>query len=221
MNTWKEFFASIKEKDYSKRLNAFLDEEYSKYTCYPPRRLLFNAFAHTELENVKVVIFGQDPYHEPGQAMGMSFSVPDGITPPPSLINIYKEIQDEFHVDINFNSGNLTYLADQGVLLLNSVLSVRAHQPLSHNIKEYSLFFMDVLSVLESKDQPIVYMLWGGNAKKLKQYIHNPNHKILESVHPSPLSANRGGWFGNNCFKEANDFLIANGLTPINWSNKK
>ena len=171
MNTWKEFFASIKEKDYSKRLNVFLDEEYSKYTCYPPRRLLFNAFAHTELENVKVVIFGQDPYHEPGQAMGMSFSVPDGITPPPSLINIYKEIQDEFHVDINFNSGNLTYLADQGVLLLNSVLSVRAHQPLSHNIKEYSMFFMDVLSLLESRDQPIVYLLWGGNARNLKKYI--------------------------------------------------
>ena len=221
MNTWKEFFASIKEKDYSKRLNAFLDEEYSKYTCYPPRRLLFNAFAHTELENVKVVIFGQDPYHEPGQAMGMSFSVPDGITPPPSLINIYKEIQDEFHVDINFNSGNLTYLADQGVLLLNSVLSVRAHQPLSHNIKEYSMFFMDVLSLLESRDQPIVYLLWGGNARNLKKYITNPNHMIIESVHPSPLSANRGGWFKNGCFLKANNYLTSKGLTPINWSNKK
>ena len=221
MNTWNEFFLSIKEKDYSKRLNAFLDEEYTKYTCYPPRKLMFNAFAHTKLENVKVVIFGQDPYHEPGQAMGMSFSVPDGIEPPPSLINIYKEIKSEFGCEINFSSGNLTYLADQGVLLLNSVLSVRAHQPLSHNIKEYALFFKDVLEVLESKDQPIVYLLWGGNAKKFKSFITNPNHLILEAVHPSPLSANRGGWFNNGCFKKANTYLVSKGLTPINWSNKK
>lgn len=221
MKTWNEFFLSIKENDYSKRLNAFLDEEYSKYTCYPPRKLLFNAFAHTKLENVKVVIFGQDPYHEPGQAMGMSFSVPDGIEPPPSLINIYKEIKAEFSCEINFNSGNLTYLADQGVLLLNSVLSVRAHQPLSHNIKEYAMFFKDVLEVLESKDQPIVYLLWGGNAKKFKSFITNPNHLILEAVHPSPLSANRGGWFGNGCFKKANDYLVSKGLKPINWFNKK
>ena len=221
METWNEFFKSIKDKEYAKRLNAFLDEEYSKHTCYPPRELLFNAFAHTKLSAVKVVIFGQDPYHEPGQAMGMSFSVPNGIPLPPSLINIYKEIQDEFGCEMDYSSGNLTYLADQGVLLLNSVLSVRAHQALSHNIKEYYLFFMDVLSLLESKDQPIVYLLWGGNAKKLKSFITNPNHLIVEAVHPSPLSANRGGWFKNGCFKKANDYLNSKGLKTINWSNKK
>ena len=221
MKTWTEFFKIIKEKDYSKRLNSFLNEEYSKYTCYPPRALLFNAFNHTELSDVKVVIFGQDPYHEPGQAMGMSFSVPKGMMPPPSLINIYKEISNEYKCEMDFDNGDLTYLADQGVLLLNSVLSVRAHQPLSHNIKEYALFFMDVLEVLESRDQPIVYLLWGGNAKKFKPYIVNKKHYIIESVHPSPLAANRGGWFGNGVFKKANDYLISNNLKPIDWCNKK
>ena len=220
MNTWAEFFTSIKEKDYAKRLNAFLNEEYSKYVCYPPRELMFNAFNHTKLSDVKVVIFGQDPYHEPGQAMGMSFSVPKGIEPPPSLVNIYKEIQNEYGYEMDFNNGDLTYLADQGVLLLNSVLSVRAHQALSHNIKEYQLFFMDVLELLESKDQPIVYLLWGGNAKKLKPHITNPHHFIIESVHPSPLAANRGGWFGNGVFKKTNECLKKTNQKEINWCNK-
>lgn len=221
METWEEFFASIKGKDYALRLNAFLNEEYSKYVCYPPRALMFNAFKHTKLSDVKVVIFGQDPYHEPGQAMGMSFSVPRGVTPPPSLINIYKEIKNEYGCEMDFSNGDLTYLADQGVLLLNSVLSVRAHQPLSHNIKEYDMFFMDVLSILESKDQSIVYLLWGGNAKKLRKYIVNPNHFIIESVHPSPLAANRGGWFGNGVFKKTNQCLKSKGIEEINWSNKR
>lgn len=220
MNTWKEFFTSIKDKDYAKSLNAFLNEEYSKYTCYPPRELMFNAFNHTKLEDVKVVIFGQDPYHEPNQAMGMSFSVPRGIEPPPSLINIFKEISDEYSCEMDYKNGDLTYLANQGVLLLNSVLSVRSHQPLSHNIKEYNLFFMDVLALLESRDQPIVYLLWGGNAKKLKIYLNNPNHLILEAAHPSPLAANRGGWFKNGCFKKANEYLRSHGLTEIKWQNK-
>ena len=221
MTTWQDFFKEIKEKDYSEKLHSFLDDEYSHHVCYPPRNLLYNAFQHTKLSDVKVVIVGQDPYHEPNQAMGMSFSVPDGVEVPPSLINIYKEIKNEFNCDIDFANGDLTYLANQGVLLLNAILSVRAHKPLSHNIPEYRQFLLDVLSLLNSLDQPIVFLLWGTPARKLKSELTNPKHLVLECVHPSPLSANRGGWFGNNHFKLTNEYLIKNNLTPINWSNKK
>lgn len=220
MNTWKEFFDEIKEKDYSKSLHEFLNKEYSEHECYPPRKLLFNAFDKTRFDNVKVVIIGQDPYHEPKQAMGMSFSVPEGVIVPPSLVNIYKEIKKEYGCPMNYSSGDLTYLAEQGVLLLNAILSVRAHMPLSHNIDEYKKFLMDTIAYLERSDAPIVYMLWGGNAKKLKPAITNPHHLILESVHPSPLSANRGGWFGNNHFKLANEYLVKNGISPIDWQNR-
>ena len=219
MKTWKEFFIEIKNKDYSVNLHKFLDKEYKEHICYPPRKLLFNAFDHTDLKDVKVVIIGQDPYHEEGQAMGMSFSVPFGISVPPSLINIYKEIEKEYGYKMNYSNGDLTYLANQGVLLLNAILSVRAHLPLSHNIKEYKLFLSDVLSTLNKQDRPIVFLLWGGSARKLKSELNNPNHLILESVHPSPLSANRGGWFGNNHFKMTNEFLKKNNLKEINWNN--
>ena len=217
IKTWNEFFKIVQEKDYSKSLNNFLNLEYESHVCYPPRNLLFNAFRLTPLSEVKVVIIGQDPYHEPGQAMGLSFSVPKGIQVPPSLINIYKEMQNEFKTKVDFTNGDLTYLAKQGVLLLNSILSVRAHSPMSHNIKEYELFFNDVLEVLDAQNQPIVFLLWGSSARKLKKYLFNPNHLILESVHPSPLSANRGGWFGNNHFVLTNDYLVKNGKTPIEW----
>lgn len=219
MNTWKEFFIEIKNKDYSVNLHKFLEKEYKEHICYPPRKLLFNAFDYTDLKDVKVVIVGQDPYHEEGQAMGMSFSVPDGISVPPSLINIYKEIEKEYGYKMNYSNGDLTYLANQGVLLLNAILSVRAHLPLSHDIKEYKLFLSDVLSTLNKQDRPIVFLLWGGSARKLKSELNNPNHLILESVHPSPLSANRGGWFGNNHFKITNEFLKKNNLKEINWNN--
>lgn len=217
--TWNEFFKEIQGEDFCERLNTFLNHEYRDYTCYPPRELLFNAFKLTPLSQVKVVIIGQDPYHEPGQAMGLSFSVPDGVKVPPSLINIYKEIANEFDCKMNFNSGNLTYLANQGVLLLNSILSVRAHQALSHNIEEYRMFLAKVLEVLDKQNHPIVFLLWGGPARKLKTYLHNPNHLILECVHPSPLAANHGGWFGNNHFIKTNEFLKKHGISPINWSN--
>lgn len=219
VDTWNDFFKLIQEKDYSKSLHKFLDLEYQNNVCYPPRNLLFNAFKLTPLKEVKVVIIGQDPYHEPGQAMGLSFSVPKGVQVPPSLINIYKEIQIEYNINLKINSGDLTYLAKQGVLLLNSILSVRAHQPMSHNIKEYEMFFNDVLEVLSQQNQPIVFMLWGNSARKFKKYLHNPNHLILESVHPSPLSANRGGWFGNDHFKKANEYLSKNGVKEIKWAN--
>lgn len=215
--TWNDVFKEISKKEYSKSLNKFLDEEYSKNIIYPKRDNIFAAFKLTPLENVKVVIFGQDPYHEPGQAMGLSFSVPDDIQAPPSLINIYKEIEKEFGKPFKNMKGDLTYLAKQGVLLLNTILTVREHQPMSHNIKEYKLFSEDILKVLDCLDQPIVFLLWGNNAKKLAANLHNEKHLILTATHPSPLGANKGGWFGCNNFKTANEFLAKNGQKPINW----
>ena len=217
--TWSEFFKKIQSEPFCETLNKFLNREYQEHVCYPPRELLFNAFKLTPLDKVKVVIVGQDPYHEPGQAMGLSFSVPKGIKVPPSLINIYKEIAQEYNCNMNYNSGDLTYLAKQGVLLLNSILSVRAHQALSHNIDEYKMFLSKVLEELDNQQQPIVFLLWGGPARKLKAYLHNPNHLILECIHPSPLAAIHGGWFGNNHFKKANAYLESAGVLPINWSN--
>ena len=216
-NTWAEFFKNIQNKEYSINLHKFLDKEYANNVCYPPRKLLFNAFQLTPLKDVKVVIIGQDPYHEPGQARGLSFSVPETVKVPPSLINIYKEIADEYDTRINMESGDLTYLAKQGVLLLNSILSVRAHEPMSHNIKEYECFFKDVLEVLDKQKHPLVFMLWGGSARKFKTLLHNPSHLILESAHPSPLAANRGGWFKNNHFRLANEYLKKNKVMPIDW----
>lgn len=217
--TWNEFFKKLQNEEFCLKLNDFLNKEYRDYTCYPPRELLFNAFRLTPLDKVKVVIVGQDPYHEPGQAMGLSFSIPEGIRVPPSLVNIYKEIALEYNCKMNFSSGDLTYLAKQGVLLLNSILSVRAHQALSHNTEEYKMFLARVLEVLDKQTTPIVFLLWGGPARKLKGYLHNPSHLILECIHPSPLAANHGGWFGNNHFTEANRYLREHGLSEINWLN--
>jgi len=216
-NKW-EIFETIKSKDYSLKLKTFLDNEYSNYVIYPPRELMFNAFNLLSPQDLKVVIIGQDPYHEPHQAMGLSFSVPEGVEIPPSLINIYKEIEKEFNIKMK-QSGDLTYLAKQGCLLLNSVLSVRAHQALSHNIKEYKLFMSDILDYIDTLEQPIVFMLWGNNAKQYSYFIHNKNRLVLTSVHPSPLSANRGGWFGNNHFKLCNEYLRKNNIKEINWDN--
>lgn len=217
--TWNEFFKKLQNEEFCLKLNDFLNKEYRDYTCYPPRELLFNAFRLTPLDKVKVVIVGQDPYHEPGQAMGLSFSVPKGIKVPPSLVNIYKEIAQEYNAKMDFSSGDLTYLAKQGVLLLNSILSVRAHQAMSHNTEEYKMFLSRVLEVLDKQTTPIVFLLWGGPARKLKGYLHNPSHLILECIHPSPLAANHGGWFGNNHFTEANRYLREHGLSVINWLN--
>ena len=217
--SWSEFFKEIQSEPFCEMLNTFLNKEYRDHTCYPPRNLLFNAFKLTPLDKVRVVIIGQDPYHEPKQAMGLSFSVPNGVEVPPSLVNIYKEIAAEYNCQMNMESGDLTYLAKQGVLLLNSILSVRAHQALSHDIPEYRQFLAKVLEVLDHQKQPIVFMFWGNPAKRLKAYLHNPSHLILESVHPSPLAANRGGWFGNNHFKKANEYLQKNGHAPIKWIN--
>ena len=218
--SWNEFFKQIQGEEFCESLNKFLNKEYQDYICYPPRELLFNAFRLTPLDKVRVVIVGQDPYHEPNQAMGLSFSVPQGVKVPPSLINIYKEIEQEYGIKMNMSTGDLTYLAKQGVLLLNSILSVRAHQALSHNIAEYREFLARVLEVLDHQKQPIVFLLWGGPARKLKAYLHNPDHLILECIHPSPLAANHGGWFGNNHFKKANEYLINHRSPAIDWQNR-
>lgn len=215
--TWKEVFEEIKKTDYAKELNKFLDEEYANHVIYPPREKMFNAFQLTPLEEVKVVIFGQDPYHEPGQAMGLSFSVPSNIPTPPSLINIYKEIELEYKTNFTNRSGDLTYLARQGVLLLNTVLSVREHQPLSHNNNLYKQFTTDIVKVLDKLDQPIVFLLWGNNAKSMMKFLTNKNHLVLTACHPSPLGAMHGGWFGNNHFIKTNEFLSKNGIKTINW----
>lgn len=218
--TWNTFFKEVSKKEYSETLNHFLNVEYKNNVIYPSRENMFNAFKFTPLKDVKVVIIGQDPYHEPNQAMGLSFSVPKGVKLPPSLVNIFKEIENEYETKMDMFNGDLTYLAKQGVLLLNSILTVRAHEPMSHNIKEYRMFLEEVLTTLDHQFRPMVFLLWGGPARKLKVFLNNPTHLILESGHPSPLSANRGGWFNNNHFKLANEYLKENHLSVINWCNK-
>ena len=217
-SSWKDFFEKEKEKAYFRKLEEFLDNEYKNKVIYPPRDLVFNAFSLCPLDKIKVVIIGQDPYHEPGQAMGLSFSVPSTCKVPPSLKNIYKEIEDDCN-EIFFNKdGDLTYLANQGVLLLNSILTVEQGKPLSHNIKEYDELYHNILKELDELDYPFVFMLWGGNAKKQSVYLKNPKHLVLCANHPSPLSANRGGFFGCKHFLKANQFLIQNGIEPIIWT---
>ena len=216
-SSWKDFFEKEKEKAYFRKLEEFLDNVYKNKVIYPPRDLVFNAFSLCPLDKIKVVIIGQDPYHEPNQAMGLSFSVPSTCKVPPSLKNIYKEIEDDCN-EIFFNKdGDLTYLANQGVLLLNSILTVEKGKPLSHNIKEYEELYHNILKELDELDYPLVFMLWGGNAKKQSVYLKNPKHLVLCANHPSPLSANRGGFFGCKHFTKANQFLTENGIEPIIW----
>ena len=217
-SSWKDFFEKEKGKAYFRKLEEFLDNEYKNKVIYPPRDLVFNAFSLCPLDKIKVVIIGQDPYHEPNQAMGLSFSVPSTCKVPPSLKNIYKEIEDDCN-EIFFNKdGDLTYLANQGVLLLNSILTVEQGKPLSHNIKEYDELYHNILKELDELDYPLVFMLWGGNAKKQSVYLKNPKHLVLCANHPSPLSANRGGFFGCKHFSKANQFLTQNGIEPIIWT---
>lgn len=182
--SWLQFFESVKNKTYFRSLISFLDEEYSNKKIYPPRNLLFNAFELTPLCKIKVVILGQDPYHNENQAMGLSFSVPKGERLPPSLRNIYKEIENDLSIVMS-NNGDLTYLAKQGVFLINAYLTVEEHKPLSHKREEYDLLLADLFKYLNSLEQPIVFMLWGGFAKKYRKYLSNPNHLLLVSNHPS------------------------------------
>ena len=214
--SWNEHLKEEFEKPYFSALTSAVREEYKHYPCYPPGRLIFNAFNLCPFEQVKVVIIGQDPYHEPGQAMGLSFSVPEGVQIPPSLVNIYKEIEQDLGIPVS-PSGDLTHWAEQGVLLLNATLTVRAHVANSHQKLGWTTFTDAAIKALSDCREHLVFMLWGGYARGKKYLIDQTKHLVLESVHPSPLSANRGGWFGNHHFSRCNDYLQDNGIKPINW----
>ncbi len=214
--SWKRQLQGEFDKPYFEQLTNAVRREYQQGTCYPPGSLIFNAFNLCPFDRVKVVILGQDPYHEPGQAHGLSFSVQDGVMFPPSLQNIFKEIQNDLGTPIPF-SGNLTRWAQQGVLLLNATLTVRAHQANSHARLGWQTFTDAAIQTLAHHREHVVYLLWGGNARSKAQYIDGRRNLVLQSVHPSPLSANRGGWFGNHHFSLANQYLQQHGMTPINW----
>lgn len=218
--TWQDFFQQEKSQAYAQALSTFLDQAYANQTIYPPRSQMYRAFTLCPVERLKVVIIGQDPYHQPGQANGLAFSVNPGVKLPPSLVNIYKEIETDLQVKMNYASGDLTYLASQGVLLLNSLLTVEANQPLSHQGIGYDIFFEHIFDFLSTLHQPILFLLWGTHAKKYLPWIRHPQHQALLAHHPSPLSANRGGWFGCRHFSLTNQWLKEKGLTPIHWSNQ-
>ncbi len=213
--SWKKQLNNEFEKDYFIRLTHFIRDEYQTKQIFPPAKLIFNAFEHTPFDKVKVVILGQDPYHNDGQAHGLSFSVNDGIQFPPSLINIFKEINTDLGIPIP-KSGNLTRWADQGVLLLNATLTVQAHQAGSHQNKGWENFTDEAIKKLAAERENIVFLLWGSYAQKKAAFIDGDKHLILKSVHPSPLSAHRG-FFGNKQFSQINEYLISKGLTPIQW----
>ena len=214
-NDWLEPLSSEFRKGYYSQLYNFVKDEYSKTVVYPPAEDIFNAFHFTPLKDVKVLLLGQDPYHNEHQAHGLSFSVQPGQDIPPSLVNIYKELHDDLGCYIP-NNGYLKKWADQGVLLLNTVLTVRAHQANSHQGHGWEQFTDAVIQAVNAQDRPIVYMLWGAPARRKKAMLTNPKHLILEAPHPSPLSAYRG-FFGCKHFSKTNEFLVANGLEPIDW----
>lgn len=215
-NKWDEVLAGEFEKDYYQRLRMFLIEEYRSKTIYPDMHDIFNALKATSYEDVKVVILGQDPYHEPGQAHGMAFSVKKGVKTPPSLINIYKEIKDDLGYDIP-EHGYLMKWAQDGVLLLNTCLTVQEHRANSHKGKGWEQFTDQVISLLNRREKPVVFILWGANAKSKQQLITGKQHLILTGAHPSPLSA-YNGFFGGKYFSRANAFLTENGEEPVDWS---
>lgn len=214
--SWRRHIGAEFEKPYFARLTEFVRSEYASTKCYPPGNLIFNAFNLCPFDKVKAVIIGQDPYHEPGQAHGLSFSVNDGVPFPPSLVNIFKEIENDTGTPVP-SSGNLTRWTEQGVLLLNATLTVRAHQAASHQRKGWEEFTDAAIQALSRDRNHLVFILWGGYARSKARLIDASRHLILQSVHPSPLSANRGGWFGNHHFTLCNSYLEANGMTPIRW----
>ena len=214
--SWKQHLEGEFTKPYFAQLTESVRNEYRNSLCFPPGKLVFNAFNLCPFDKVKVVILGQDPYHEQGQAMGLSFSVPEGIMLPPSLQNIYKEIQNDLGKPIP-TSGDLTRWAKQGVLLLNATLTVRAHIANSHQTLGWANFTDAAIEALNAHREHVVFMLWGGFARSKKRLIDANRHCIIESVHPSPLSANRGGWFGQHQFSRCNAYLKQQGLDEIDW----
>lgn len=214
-NEWDALLADEIQKDYYLRLREFLKQEYSTHTIYPPMNDIFNALRRTSYSSVKAVILGQDPYHGAGQAHGMCFSVKKGTPPPPSLQNIFKELRDDLGIDPP-GHGELTAWADQGVLLLNTVLTVREGAANSHKGKGWEQFTDRVIQLLNQREQPMVFLLWGGNARAKAGLITNHNHLVLQCAHPSPLSA-YNGFFGCRHFSKTNEFLKQHGIEPIDW----
>ena len=214
--SWKKVLEKEFQTDYFKNISSKTREEYSKFVCYPLGSKLFRAFDECPFNKLKVVIIGQDPYHGKNQANGLCFSVDDGVEKPPSLKNIFKELNTSFTKNERTNS-DLSDWSNQGVLLLNSILSVRRKFPGSHKHIGWEEFTENVIKTISKEKMNLVFMLWGNYAKKKEKFIHDNNHLVLKSGHPSPLSANKGFWFGNNHFKKCNDFLIANNLETIKW----
>jgi uracil-DNA glycosylase len=213
--SWKRHIGEEFDKQYFIDLTSFVRQEYMHVTCYPPAKLIFNAFNLCPFDKVKVVIIGQDPYHEPGQAQGLCFSVNDGIQFPPSLVNIFKEIENDCGTPVP-QSGSLTRWAEQGVLLLNATLTVRAHQAGSHQRRGWEEFTDAAIKALSADKEHLVFILWGSYAQGKAEFIDRSKHLVLMSAHPSPLSAYRG-FFGNRHFSRTNEYLAQNGETPILW----
>lgn len=215
-NDWDDVLKGEFEKEYYLKLREFLKHEYSHYRIYPNMYDIFNALKYTPYSEVKAVIIGQDPYHQPGQAHGLCFSVKKGVTPPPSLQNIYKEIQSDLGIP-PASHGELISWAKSGVLMMNAVLTVRESSPNSHKNKGWEIFTDRVIELLNQREKPMVFILWGANARSKAKLITNPRHLILQSAHPSPLSA-YNGFFGNRHFSRTNEFLTAQGIEPVDWT---
>jgi len=214
-SSWKELLEDEFTKPYFKTLSEFVHAEYKKSTVYPPAKFIFNALDSLPVDKVKVVIIGQDPYHEPGQAHGLSFSVPDGIALPPSLLNIYKELEADLG-KISLRSGNLSAWVKEGVLLLNATLTVRAHQAGSHQNKGWEQFTDAIIHHLADAKEHLVFILWGNYAQRKGAFIDTEKHLVIKSAHPSPLSA-YNGFFGSKPFSKTNDYLASHDQTPIMW----
>ena len=215
-NTWDNLLTEEVKKDYFKELIEYVNNEYKTKTIYPKKTEVFNAFKYTDYKDVKVVILGQDPYHGPNQAEGLSFSVSNEVIKPPSLKNIFKELESDLKIPFPEHN-SLKPWAKEGVLLLNAVLTVEEHKPASHANKGWETFTDEIIKLINKKDEPVVFILWGNYAREKKKYITNPIHYIIESPHPSPFSA-RNGFFGSNPFSKTNDFLKRQGIKEINWN---
>jgi len=214
--SWKPYLQEEFEKQYFSDLTNFIKSEYKIHRCFPLEKDIFNAFQHCDFQDIKVVIIGQDPYHGTGQANGLCFSVNDGISHPPSLRNIFREIETDLNIPYP-KSGNLERWADQGVLLLNATLTVRANEAGSHQKKGWEIFTDEVIKIISDNKQNVVFIFWGGFAKKKAKLIDATKHHILTSGHPSPLSANRGYWFDNKHFSKTNSLLEQDGFSAIDW----
>jgi uracil-DNA glycosylase len=216
-DSWKKELAPEFEKPYFQQIVTFLRmERMAGKVIYPPGSLIFNAFRQTPFNKVKVVLLGQDPYHGPGQAQGLCFSVPKGISPPPSLVNVFKELKSDVGVDVPSGFGDLTAWAHQGVLLLNASLTVRANEPMSHSKIGWATFTNEVISTLSSQKKGILFLLWGRFAQEKQELIDETRHHVLKAAHPSPFSADKG-FFGCRHFSKTNEWLVKDGKEPINW----